>query len=375
MKVLICYASAGIGHRKAAEALVEYWKQAWPADSIDCLDLLQTTGPFFRGIYSDGYRFLVSRMPGLWKFIFNLTQTKPLLAFYRCFSHACSFFFTRRFAALLRESSYDCILSTHFFTSEIAARLKSRRALGSFLVTVVTDFGVHPCWIHPHTDWYVCASASTAEQARAWGAEPERIREWGIPVSARFMQAPQRQRAARKIGIDPGRFTVLISTGSFGIGPLGSLSRSLGKNTQLLVVCAHNQQLYAALKKADLDNVRLFGFVDNMHELMAAADCIIAKPGGLTICECIALRLPPLFVCAIPGQEEENARFMAVHHAGRWLPDAAELLSAIAQYQQDPTLLEELRAGLASVSKPDPAKTICDALRSYYSGIARSRAV
>jgi processive 1,2-diacylglycerol beta-glucosyltransferase len=47
-----------------------------------------------------------------------------------------------------------------------------------------------------------------------------------------------------------------------------------------------------------------------MSEFMAAADCLIGKPGGLTISEALARGLPMVIVNPIPGQEERNADYL-----------------------------------------------------------------
>ena len=43
---------------------------------------------------------------------------------------------------------------------------------------------------------------------------------------------------------------------------------------------------------------------------MSISDLIITKPGGLTVSEALACKLPMALFNAIPGQEEENAEFL-----------------------------------------------------------------
>src|SRR5437879_13860085 len=47
-----------------------------------------------------------------------------------------------------------------------------------------------------------------------------------------------------------------------------------------------------------------------MHELMALADLIITKPGGLTSSEALALGKPLFILDPIPGQEAANSDFL-----------------------------------------------------------------
>ena len=54
----------------------------------------------------------------------------------------------------------------------------------------------------------------------------------------------------------------------------------------------------------------VLGFSTNMHELMAVADLIITKPGGLTTSEALALGKPLFILNPIPGQEAANSDFL-----------------------------------------------------------------
>jgi len=59
----------------------------------------------------------------------------------------------------------------------------------------------------------------------------------------------------------------------------------------------------------------ILGFVAHMHELMAAADLVITKPGGLTTSEALAMGKPIFILNPIPGQEAANSDFLLEHGA------------------------------------------------------------
>ena len=54
----------------------------------------------------------------------------------------------------------------------------------------------------------------------------------------------------------------------------------------------------------------MFSFVDNIDEMMDASDCLITKPGGLTVSEALAKELPMILLSPIPGHEERNVEFL-----------------------------------------------------------------
>ena len=84
------------------------------------------------------------------------------------------------------EMQPDVVVSTHFLSSDIVSFLKRRRHLRSRLITVITDFGVHPFWLSPATDCYCVASEATRDILKAAGVPSEIIRVTGIPVDPKF---------------------------------------------------------------------------------------------------------------------------------------------------------------------------------------------
>ena len=52
---------------------------------------------------------------------------------------------------------------------------------------------------------------------------------------------------------------------------------------------------------------------------MAVSDLVITKPGGLTSTEALVSNLPIIAINPIPGQEEDNARFLEHNNVGIWL--------------------------------------------------------
>ncbi|MEK9169393.1 MAG: glycosyltransferase, partial [Patescibacteria group bacterium] len=128
------------------------------------------------------------------------------------------------------------------------------------------------------------------------GIEEQRIKEFGIPSAPGFLKIQDREQIAKKLGIEAKKFTMLVMTGSFGVGPLEEIAGSLCADAQVLVVCGRNKTLFKRLEKKNLSNVLAFGFINNPEELMAVSDVIITKPGGLSIAELLNMELFPIFI-------------------------------------------------------------------------------
>ncbi len=363
MKVLITYASAGAGHRRAAESIYNYLKENSSDLNLVLLDALDKTNALFRLDYTKGYSFLIQYATVLWHWAFWATQFRFLRRISRTLSRLINYINSQRLIRYLIRENPDVIISTHFLPSELAAGLKKRHKISSKLITVITDYGVHPFWISSGTDLYVVASDFTRTRLAMEGVSVEKIRVFGLPFDPKFLRHFDRAGLCRKFGIDQDKFTVLIMTGSFGFGPLEEIVEALHEDCQLLVVCAGNKKLYARLLKRDLENVKVFGFVSNAEELMASAQVIITKPGGATITEVLIMELPVVFISAIPGQETANVQALSEYGIGVSPASIEGIRNIVLELKNNPQKIEELKQRIKEIKKPFACQELADVIR------------
>ncbi|MCX5700344.1 MAG: glycosyltransferase [Candidatus Omnitrophica bacterium] len=363
MRVLIAHASAGAGHRRAAEAVYDYLKSAHPDYGLKLIDVLDKTNALFRFNNTVGYSVLVKYAVGGWNFAFWLTQYK----LFRFISSPLATFINNinsvSFIRYLIRKNPDVIISTHFLPSNIAGLLKRHRKIKSKLVTVITDFGVHPYWINKYTDLYVVASEFTKKRLLAEGVKPELIKVFGLPFHPKFTQQFDRRALATKLDISPDKFTVLLMTGSFGIGPLEKAAELLSVDVQVLVICASNKKLYKRLLKKNLPNVEVYGYIDNTEELMAVSDLIVSKAGGSTIAEVVNMDLVPIFIAVIPGQEAGNIQALKEFGVGLTPKNLTELRDIVIDFKNNPHKLKQMKARIENIKKPFACQEIADAIR------------
>jgi processive 1,2-diacylglycerol beta-glucosyltransferase len=362
-KILIAYGSAGAGHRKAAEAIYNYFKEKSPSADVLLVDILQKSNPIFKNIYVNGYYFLVNYAPWLWGFLFWVTSIGYLRFITYPFILLLNRANTRGFARFLIEQQPEVIVSTHFLPPEIASYLKAKQKIKSRIITVITDFGVHPFWISKGTDTYIVASSLTKKTLQRMGIKEENISDFGIPVDAKFIQPIEKHAVCKKLGLFEGRITVLITTGSFGIGPVEKIVDELYTHIQIIVICAHNKALYNNLKKKNYPNVAVFGFVDNIQECMAASDIVIAKPGGLTTSEILCMELAPVFICPIAGQETYNMKVLDEYGIGKYAKNQRQVKEIILDYKAHPDTLLKIKERIKNIKKPAAVEDIYNALR------------
>jgi processive 1,2-diacylglycerol beta-glucosyltransferase len=226
----------------------------------------------------------------------------------------------------------------------------------------VTDFDVHALWIHPHVDRYCVASEEVAFRLADRGVPRDRISVTGIPVMPQFSAQLDRTTCAAELGVDARRFTVLMMAGGAGVGSLDELAaRLLPGDLQLIVLAGRNAELLRKLRTlAKRHPGRLFplGFTTTVERVMATADLVVTKPGGLSVSECLATGRPMLLVSPIPGQEERNADYLLEAGAAVKAMDGATLAYKLGRLIADPARLAAMSEAAHRIATPHAARDV-----------------
>ena len=170
---------------------------------------------------------------------------------------------------------------------------------------------------------------------------------------------------------------LLVLSGGFGMGPVAEILAELDKAAgqfQTLVVTGRNEELRRELAAQDRKHpTHVLGFSTNMHELMAVADLIITKPGGLTSSEALAMGKPLFILNPIPGQEAANSDFLLEHGAAAKANRVEDLPYRIGQLLGSKKLGEMGKAA-KSLGRANAAQDICREVLSR-SAVFKSGAV
>ena len=355
MNILVLHATAGAGHKKAAEAIFNGLKNTSHHARIE--DSLDYTPAFFKKSYVFTYVFLVTNFPSLWQFFFGVLDIPALWPLVRLVRRVYNGANTVRLEKFLTAEQFDAVICTHFLSAEVLAHLKRNGTIRSKVVCAVTDFDVHRIWVNEGIDVYTVACDYTRDKLLALGVPADKITVTGIPTDGKFAAAYDVPALKQKLGLREGLLTVLIATGSFGMGPIAQLMRLL-KGYQLIIVCGHNKTLFKDLTVQAGADAHVMGLVDNMPELMAVADIMVTKPGGLSVAEALAMKLPMIFFSAIPGQETGNIRVLKTYGAGQDQCPPKDIVRIIDDLNASPQALQQLKSKLAVLSKPNAVADI-----------------
>lgn len=361
MKIAVMHATAGAGHLKAAEAVYDGIKKYTDYEA-HLVDVLDYTSPLFKKMYAGTYVSLVKYLPSIWGFVFACVDIPFLQGLIRGFRRIHNHLNARKLENFLIDNNFDYVVATHFMPTEIISSLKRQKKVTTKLITCVTDYDVHRIWTADGVDQYCVATEWSKRRCVAIGVAEHKVAVTGIPTNELFSAAYDVGSVKDKLQIERERFTVLVATGSFGIGPIEEIIQALD-DFQVIVVCGHNASLYKTLTDKQYPNARVFGLVDNMHELMAVSDAMVTKPGGLSISEALVMQLPLIFFNPIPGQETNNIKVLNEHGVGISSKNIKHITNELTKLKTSHDLLTTVLMKTKAISRPSAVKDIVGLLK------------
>ncbi|MCE1194870.1 hypothetical protein LWX53_00010 [bacterium] len=302
-KILVTMLETGFGHKSPAMA-VEESLESFAGDqvSVDVVDFAKESGAYrddlaIKGSWDIALAFPLSARIGYLLVEMSGKNKKYIDVLFREF--------VIKGIDYIEHYKPDMIFCTHPLTLYIA--VKARETLGmNFKVAayVVDPFDGYSWWANEGADALLVASQESRDRLIAHGVRPEIIHQFGFPIKKAFFDIrPHSEEPLRKLGLDPGRLTLLISAGAQGIGNIYFFAELLYLTqtpVNLIVVAGNNKSTkrrFDTLKRTISSRTGLasLGYVTNMNELMSVSDAIVGKAGASTAMEAIFMGKPFIF--------------------------------------------------------------------------------
>src|SRR5580704_678739 len=201
--------------------------------------------------------------------------------------------------------------------------------------------GLKIALIEPNALPGVANRALSRAADEVWGAYadtavyfPGKFVKTGVPVRPEFYAPIPKADARRRLGLDPGRLTVLVFGGSQGARTINVAvsamvaRRRLPPEWQVLHVTGKRDfEWMAAERKAEHNDNRYIavGYLDDMALAHAAADVVVSRAGASTLAENAVSGLPALLVPyphAAEDHQRKNAQVFATRGAAIIVEDA-----------------------------------------------------
>lgn len=358
MRVLFLTVSTGHGHTSSARAIEKYLND-------------QGTETFFLDVYG----YISPRLCNAISKIYLFAAGKTPRFYGRQYDHAemgktgwvelvaeLNHIIKNKFVKYIIDNKIDVVIASHLFAAQILTMIKDQTDVKT--LGIVTDYTIHPKWENTQLDFYVLADKSLVPLARRKGIEQQKLLPFGIPVDMKFSISRDKAEAKKELGFEDDKPLVFVMMGSMGYGNIFSVIREIDKvsaDFNVAVCCGNNKRAKSLIDRAaHKKHFKTYGFISNVDRLMDAADCIITKPGGLSVTESLSKNLPMIFVDPIPGQEYRNVEFLVNNGVGLYTTRTFTVEDALNIYFNDSERREEIENAVKRLSKPDAVKNIGD---------------
>lgn len=375
MKLLMLYASAGGGHKKAAEVVKSYLQEQDPSHQILLVDTLKEVNWLADKFCCDGYQLVAKYAPGIFGAFYKTADKESSLA---DLVPTLTARMSRKLLPLIRQFQPDVILTTYHFSAQMVSHLKGTGQIRTPLVSIITDYGPHRAWISPHVDAYVVSDSGMIEKLMARGVPQAIIHPFGIPVESKFFRKQDTRNLRLHIGLDPQLPTLLFMAGSFGVRSVRRIYQEISELSdplQCIVITGRNKTLYRQFQQLAArspHDTKLVYFTAHVDRYMHASDLLLTKPGGLTLSESLASNLPLAVFGAIPGQEEDNEQFLLQHNMAVSIQENT-CAATVSSLLRNPGRLAAMKNACKAFDKSDCASNICSLLKKLAESSGNSR--
>lgn len=373
MNILLFYASYGSGHLSAATAIEQYIRENYPDAKTLKIDCVEYINKSINKISTSAYKSIIIKTPVLWGQVYKLLKNDTILDITQ-FSNR---FMAKKIFTLFEDFEPDLVISCHPLGGQITSFLKSHKKTNCKLATVMTDFASHKQWLigKDYTDYFFVSNIEMKTSLISEGIYPNKIYVSGIPISPNFYKNYDKENIYKSLNIAKNKKNIIFfGGGSLGLSSssniqaiLTSLLQATDESHQIIIISGKNQKLYNDFQKTinntyHKSQIKLIDFTTELPELLPITSFVITKPGGLTITECISTNVPIILINPIPGQEKENAQYIADNKMGIWIKATKPTSEYFQEIFNDTKLIEEIKENQKKYSHINSTKNICDIL-------------
>lgn len=270
----------------------------------------------------------------------------------------------------IAEFKPDFIICTHCNAGAVVDRLRRENRIDRniTLYSFLTDFYPHPNWEDSVCVDYVFLSHICAKQQMLdKGFREEQLVETGFPVNPAYYAEIDKRQLRLEQGFAPDMFTVLISSGGFGIGRNEKVLKELVKcryPLQVLVVNGHNNKSRIKCQKIidryNLKFVHNFGFVTEIVKVVSAADLSVSRGGCAFLCEALSRKIPTIAREDIIINEKENTELLQKQGCCIKLKNLSDISSIVDALNIDKEKYRQMSDSCSGIVKKNAVKNMYD---------------
>lgn len=356
----------GHGHKSITESLSEKFS-LHPDVKLHVVDGFTLSGNMGLRI-GKLYGPVTRNAKELWKMGWELSLRKPSLV-----NDFIELTTRDNFIELLKRIKPDLILSVHPNFNGSLLNILEDYGIKIPFVTLIADLvSISPLWADPRVDYIICPTKESKYKCLEFGVSESKLVVIGFPVRQKFLQhlndtSKENKANAQYTGNRP--LECLIMSGGEGSGNMSRVAKILLKNfdCHVKIVAGRNKILKRRLEKNLYerfgDRVEVFGFSENIQDLMLSSDIAVTRGSPNVMMEAVACNVPLIITGNLPGQEEGNPGYLLKHNLGVVCKELRDLRSIVSELlSSNAYKLNKIKKSQREFLNPNIAKEIVDFL-------------
>jgi processive 1,2-diacylglycerol beta-glucosyltransferase/1,2-diacylglycerol 3-beta-galactosyltransferase len=353
-KYIFFYLKTGGGHLTPAKSIAARINKTHSDQiSIRLIDGFEKASKLIRLIIEGGYRKTQEKAVWIFEILYGINK---LPFFANLSARLVSVFVYPHIKRIIETEAPGKIVIFHFFLIHPVLKVLEKSGKKIPVVLVVTDpYTAHPIWfIRKDLDFIIFSEE--LKQKLSKEIDRNRLHVYPSIVGEKFdipYHPHMGMQAKKHLGFQPDKKLVLIIGGSDGMPRGKSILKELIKARlpiQIAIVCGKNNALYhdarSLVRSLPPNTLKVYGFIDNVNELMAAADLVISKCGASTIMEILMFQKIPVVNQYIWEQEKGNVDFIRNRKLGFYEKRIKKLPALVHEIIENQSLLEEVQQNI-----------------------------
>ena len=300
--------------------------------------------------------------PIIWNLFFKISNHKLTSKMYN--KVTINWFKLKELEKMISNFNPDLVISTHFYGSILTRNLNQNRIINSKLITIITDYGANNVWFeHYSGDDYFIVASKEERKSLLKSVSKDNIKVFGIPIFPKNIEVKEKDRIKQKLGINNDHpICVCFAGGGNGSTTTLSYIKRMLKNKldfNYIFISGNNPKAYnkinKMIKKYDVSNCYLYGYITNVPEMLMVSDFVITKPGGAQTTECLYFNKPMIFIKSSGGQENYNIDYFVKKGYARFFKTSHKLCKYLKRESKNMLDINKMRN---KIEKTDNTKAM-----------------
>lgn len=355
----------GHGHKSITESLNEQFAKH-PDVNVHVIDGFALAGSLGISI-GKAYGSVTRNATDLWKLAWEISLKRPSLI-----AEFTELAIRDKFLEVLSKVRPDLILSVHPDFNGSVINILEEYKINIPFVTLIADLvSISPLWADPRVDYIICPTVESKLKCLEFGVPESKLKVIGFPVRSRFTQHIKDSGDKNNDYTSDRPLECLIMSGGEGVGNMRHIAEILLKNfnCRVKIIAGRNaslkRRLEASLKEKFGDRVEIYGFTQNVQDLMLSSDIAFTRGSPNVMMEAVSCNTPLVITGALPGQEEGNPAFAEKYNLGIVCEDIRKLKDMVSELlDNNAEKLNQIKRSQREFRDPDIAQKIVDFILS-----------